>query len=314
MTPDNRTPPTEVAAPDADAPLNLIVVEDERPVRQTMSIQIRTWGFEVHEAATSEEALTLLADQPIDIVVSDIRMPGMDGMELLRRVTDEYPEVDVVMITGYNMTYSYLDVVNGGATDFVIKPFEPEELRAKLQRICRERRIRRELLFHSTRDGLTGLRNRRTFQDLLRREVNRALRQKNPMSLLILDVDDLKGFNDRHGHVAGDALLQRVARCLESGLRQRVDTPFRIGGDEFAAVLVEASEEQATDIGDRIRRCFEEHDLHHHTVSLGVAAIGPDDDPESLHLRADRALYAAKSSGGNSVVGAASLPVTDSES
>jgi diguanylate cyclase (GGDEF)-like protein len=295
MCPPSHHPEAE------DDQLRLLLVDDDPVVRQMMVSMVENWNHEPHAAPHAEGALELLEQMPFDVVVSDIRMPGMDGIELLRRISARWPETDVVMITAYGMSYSYMDVIEAGATDFVTKPFEPDELRAKLQRIGMERRLRRELLHLSTRDGLTGLLNRRTFHDSLAREVERAHRQDRPLALLVLDVDNFKQYNDRHGHLGGDAALQALAVVLEESLRQQVDTAFRIGGDEFAALLIEADADQALQIAERVRTAFEDRHLNGCTVSIGLAGLLAEETPADLLRRSDRSLYQAKHGGGNRI-------------
>ncbi len=295
-----------------DDRLRLLLVDDDPVVRQMMVSMVEAWSHEPHEASDAESALGLLEQLPFDVVVSDIRMPGMDGIELLRRINAQWPETDVVMITAYGMSYSYMDVIEAGATDFVTKPFEPDELRAKLQRIGMERRLRRELTHLSTCDGLTGLLNRRSFHDTLAREIERAHRQDRPLALLVLDVDNFKQYNDRHGHLGGDAALQGLATVLEESLRQQVDTAYRIGGDEFAALLIEADADQALRIAERVRAAFEERHVNGCTVSIGLAGLLPEETPTDLLRRADRSLYQAKRDGGNRIEISPGEPIEES--
>jgi len=297
-----------------DDRLRLLLVDDDPVVRQMMVAMVEGWSHEARQASNAESALELLEQLPFDVVVSDIRMPGMDGIELLRRINARWPETDVVMITAYGMSYSYMDVIESGATDFVTKPFEPDELRAKLQRIGMERRLRRELLHLSTRDGLTGLLNRRSFHDTLAREIERAHRQDRPLALLVLDVDHFKQYNDRHGHLGGDAALQGLATVLEESLRQQVDTAYRIGGDEFAALLIEADADQALRIAERVRGAFEDRHLNGCTVSIGLAGLLPEETATDLLRRADRSLYQAKRDGGNRIEISPGEPIEESGS
>jgi diguanylate cyclase (GGDEF)-like protein len=290
--------------------LRTLVVDDDPVVRHMMQTLMQSWGHDVREAVHAGMALEILESEIFDVIVSDIRMPGMDGIELLRRVKANWPDTDMVMITAFGMSHSYMDVVDAGATDFVTKPFEPDELRAKLQRIARERKLRRELVHLSTRDGLTGILNRRTFHPTLERELERAARQGHPLTLLVLDVDHFKLYNDRHGHLEGDDGLRALASVLEQSLRQQVDSAYRLGGDEFGVLLIEAGVEPALLAAERIRIGFAKAVSRECTVSIGVASAATGESAIDLLRRADRSLYAAKDQGGNCIV-TAGVPTTD---
>lgn len=279
----------------------VLVVDDESTVRSALVTLLREWGYEAESADNGDSALELLARSAWQVLVIDIRMPGMDGLELLREARGRGSDCDVIVITAYDMDYSYLDVVDAGATDFITKPFRAEELRAKLHRILRERRLRQQLVELSIRDGLTRLFNRRHFHAKLESEVLRARRQGHSLSLILLDVDDLKTINDTHGHVEGDAVLVGLAGVLESSLRFGVDLAFRLGGDEFAVLLIDSDREAASTVAERIRGSAQALGEPSHTLSLGIATLEHGDSAEELHRRADSALYHSKRTGGNRV-------------
>jgi two-component system cell cycle response regulator len=283
------------------APISVLVVDDEDNVRSGLVTLLEGWGYQGSGVGSAEAALSELRRSAQDVVIADIRMPGMDGLQLLRAVKAEMPDADFIMITGYDMDYSYLDVIDAGATDFISKPFAPEELRAKLQRILRERRLRQQLIDLSIRDGLTRLYNRRHFHHKLEEEVARARRQHHPLTLVVLDVDALKRINDSRGHVEGDAVLVGVAGVLESLLRHKVDIPFRLGGDEFAALLIETTTTAGAAVAERIRSAVQQLGDVPFTLSIGIASLAGDEECEQLLRRADHALYRSKRSGGNHV-------------
>ena len=283
------------------APTTVLVVDDEASVRSGLVAMLQSWGYECSSAASALGALEQLREVDRDVVIADIRMPGMDGLELLRSVKAQMPAADFIMITAYDMEYSYLDVVDAGATDFITKPFAPEELRAKLQRILRERKLRQQLIDLSIRDGLTRLYNRRHFHVKLEEEVARARRQRRDLTLLLLDVDELKRINDTRGHVEGDAALVGLAGVLESMLRHQVDIAFRLGGDEFAALLIETTHSAGVAVAERIREAVQHLGDASFRLSIGVAGLSGDEDHENLLRRADHALYRSKRLGGNRV-------------
>jgi diguanylate cyclase (GGDEF)-like protein len=282
----------------------ILVVDDDASVREILSKMMTRMGFDCRAAQNGEKALAYIQKEPFDIVVTDIRMPHMDGMTLLREIMSNYKDTDVLMMTGYDEEYSYTDVIKGGATDFIVKPFRQDELEAKIMRILNERLLRTQLLHLSIRDSLTGLFNRRYFYEKLKEEVERAKRQKQNLSLIILDIDHFKDFNDTHGHLEGDQILSTLGHILTSCIRQNVDSAYRYGGDEFAVLLVETDMVQACSVAERIRAAFQGRKMGECRLSLGVAQLDPDDVSENLVQRADEAMYRAKRSGGNRVEGA----------
>jgi diguanylate cyclase (GGDEF)-like protein len=282
--------------------ISVLVVDDESMVRKGLCKLLGVWGYRTHDTGDGREALEILRGERIDIVIADIRMPGMDGLSLLREVQQIAPDVDVVMITAYDRDFTYMDVVEAGAADFVVKPFESDELRAKITRLVKQREIRQKLIQQSIRDGLTHLYNRRHFAERLEEEVKRSRRQGHPLSMLILDVDGLKRLNDLRGHQEGDAVLVGVANVLAGSLREGVDLPFRIGGDEFAALIVEADLEAAEGIAQRVLQAWSRIQVDECSISLGVTELGADEGATALMDRADRAMYRAKRAGGSRVL------------
>ena len=282
----------------------ILVVDDEARIRRNLVALVRRWGHESQAVASGAEALAMLEESSWEIVVADIRMPTMDGMELMREIRQRQIEVDVIMMTAYEMDYSYVDVIDAGATDFLVKPFRKDELQAKVQRIVAERLLKAELLRLSIHDALTGLFNRRHFFRRLGEEMERAHRQQHSLSVVMLDVDGFKRYNDVHGHLEGDSVLAELATIIERSLRQHVDLAFRFGGDEFAIILIEADVQQACRAAERVRAECEGKRIGGCTVTLGVAELVPGESPEDLVNRADQAMYHAKREGGNRVHGA----------
>lgn len=148
----------------------------------------------------------------------------------------------------------------------------------------------------SITDGLTGLYNQRRFYDMLEQEVARNTRQEHSLSLLFLDVDGLKLYNDTYGHSGGDEVLKAVAQSLSRSIRENVDSGYRYGGDEFVAILPEVRAGQAVEIAQRINSCLQETDFQHVTLSFGIAELSSEMDSETLFKHADEAMYMAKKS------------------
>lgn len=279
-----------------------LLVDDEMAVLESLSRIMLHAGYDCSVAREGGEALEILRRVPVDIVISDIRMPGMDGMRLLEQIREHHKEVDVIMMTGFDTQESFIQVIEAGAADFISKPFHQDELLAKLKRIIRERQLKAELRYLSIHDSLTGLFNRRYMYQKLQEEVERAKRQRRNLALIILDVDHFKDYNDSHGHLEGDKVLAELAQIINSSIRQNVDTAYRYGGDEFAVLLIETDSAQAAKVADRIRASFEARAIDHCTLSLGVAALDQEEDGmEDLIRQADEAMYRAKRGGGNRV-------------
>ncbi|RLB01064.1 MAG: diguanylate cyclase response regulator, partial [Deltaproteobacteria bacterium] len=202
----------------------------------------------------------------------------------------------------------YTDVINLGASDFITKPFNLNELEAKLNRLIRERTLRMELEKLCIHDCLTSLYNRRHLDYQLKFEAVRALRQHHNLYLIFIDVDNFKQYNDTKGHHAGDVVLEKIGRVLKKSIRENVDSAFRYGGDEFVVLIPYATEKQALMVAKRIQNNFYDLGLEIVTLSIGVAKLKndpahPEECMHELLKNADRAAYRAKNElGGNKVV------------
>ncbi len=284
----------------------ILVVDDDVSIRSLLGQFLERKGFSYSTAENGRNALELLEDQNFTIIITDLIMPQIDGLELLKIVKQSWPDIDVLVMTGYTKNFTYTDVISSGASDFIQKPFSLDEIEAKLNRVIRERQLRHALKRLSVRDGLTDLYNRRFFDQKIMEEAARALRQKYPLFLLMVDLDKFKAVNDEAGHQEGDRILNILARTLERSTRKNVDLAFRFGGDEFAVLIPYASQEHAEAIAERIRTNFLKEDVNSATLSLGLARLGEGDDLEALTRKlvadADDALYTAKKEGGNTLV------------
>jgi diguanylate cyclase (GGDEF)-like protein len=270
----------------------ILVVDDEEPVRSTVTELLRYLGFGAQPAASGEEAVEKLKREAYTFLLTDIRMPGMDGIELIRRVKKEIPDLCCIAMTGYTQNYTYVDVINAGASDFIKKPVAIEELEAKIRRTIIERNVRNELNRMSFTDSLTGLFNHRHFFVRLQEEVKRAVRQNTDLALIMLDLDDFKVYNDRYGHLAGDNVLKNVGNIIQSVIREGVDSGYRYGGDEFAVILIEADDQAAAAIAGRIKESIkEECGL---SASCGWARLEEGMAAQNLVSAADTELYRYK--------------------
>lgn len=290
-----------------DKAISILLVDDDPLVLELLSISIKSFGFEFECAYNGQEAIDILRDQEFTMVITDMMMPKVDGMELLSHIREKYPQTAVIVVTGYTGTFSYTDVIKAGASDFISKPFNSDELEAKINRILREQSLIIKLEHLSNCDPLTELFNRRYFDQKINDEAYRADRQKYPVFLFMLDVDGFKEYNDRFGHPEGDEVLIAIGDILRKCTRSEVDFLFRYGGDEFAIVSPHINKEQANIIGDRILASFNEKSFPNTGISLGLAEFIRSDSTWSDGVadfveRADKALYKAKGLGRNRMV------------
>jgi diguanylate cyclase (GGDEF)-like protein len=287
--------------------IRILIVDDDPLVLELLGISIGSFGFESVAANNGREAIAILQKEEFEIVITDMMMPEVDGMQLLEHVKKNYPWTDVIVVTGYTGTFSYMDVIRAGASDFISKPFNTDELEAKINRIIREHQLIRKLEHLSNCDPLTELYNRRYFDQKIKEELHRAQRQNYPLFLIMLDVDNFKSYNDRHGHQRGDLLLMAVGAILHKSTRADVDLIFRHGGDEFSVITPHITREQVAMVGERIIKSFSDSNFDNTGLSLGIAEFAPtngyrEEDVLTLVNRADAAMYQAKATGRNRMV------------
>ncbi len=298
----------------------LLIIDDSATLRQQVIETLENAGLFKNflEAVNGIDGFKILIDHQIDVVLCDLEMPGMDGLKFLdmRNGHGRVRDTPVILLTGREGQEQKIRGLERGASDYVTKPFDPGELIARvkvqlkikqLQDHLREQNKKLEEL--SNTDPLTQLANRRFLMQTLEKEFRRSVRNKQPLALIMADIDHFKRINDTCGHQQGDVVLKAVAEALTDELRE-YDLAARFGGEEFALLLPGTELPQATAAAERIRKrvarlkfegCLKEIGL---TISLGVAA-GPRQDIreiDDLVRLADDALYAAKREGRNRVV------------
>jgi len=296
--------------------VKILIVDDDPVVLEVMKSVVASHGFSISTANDGRQALAQVQSDQFSIIITDINMPIMDGMELLRYVKEHYPKIGVIVVTGLSEHYSYVDVINAGAIDYMTKPFESSELLAKLRRVIREQTLIRELEKRSTSDSLTTLYNRRHFDSKIVDEAHRAVRQDYKIFLSLIDVDLFKGYNDTFGHQAGDNLLSALGHIMRNYARRGVDWAFRYGGDEFAIIITQTTMEQAIKINERILATYMEYNFGDTSLSCGVGEFIRDhgvswqENINHFIKRVDQALYEAKNAGRGRIVWADSVLVT----
>jgi two-component system, cell cycle response regulator len=289
-------------------PAVILIVDDDDLVLKTLNVLITSLGYQCLLAGDGIEAVEIIREKKCDLILSDVLMPNMDGLELLDYVRENHPDIDVIIATGFSERASYADVIKAGAIDFIKKPIDQAELEAKLARAFRERKMVMELEQLSLVDSLTSVFNRRAFDQKFVYEVERAHRQDYQLFLAIIDIDNFKEYNDKYGHQEGDKVLISLGEILEDCTRNNVDMTFRLGGDEFAVLLPQTSANQATEIVQRILLRYIESNYGKTTLSIGIVSCGRDTKMEldkditRMKERADKTMYEAKKSGKNCVI------------
>ena len=294
----------------------VLVVDDEPPTRELVCHWLKGAGFTFEAVESGFEALARVradADGFVAIVL-DVMMPGMDGFEVLARLKED-PRTSAIPVLYLTASANEADIVRGveaGAVDYLLKPFSGPvliaKLRAVLARVAAESKLQKKLRFaeeNATTDGLTGLLNRRSFDERLAELTALAVRHRESLAVLMLDIDRFKAVNDEYGHPAGDIALRFVADRVRQVLRTG-DMAFRYGGEEFVVLLRKCDRAGAVAVYDRLREELRRQsvDFGHGvsrsiTISGGIATLGGERGSrvDDLVARADRALYAAKAAG-----------------
>ena len=312
--------------------MNILIADDEVAIRKLVGEILAGDGHEITLAEDGEDALEKFKRSWHEIVFSDIRMPKMNGIELLAAVKGINANTQFVIMTSHASIDNSIEALKMGAFDYILKPFEDLDIiteaanraMANLSGIRRQQylldtlsRQNEELdtlnikfLDLAIRDGLTGLFNRRYAQERLDQEFDRATRHARELSVLFMDLDNFKFFNDMHGHQAGDEILQILAGIMTQAVRES-DTLARWGGEEFIVIAPETNQEDACMLAERIKKSVVEHPFPNAaqqplgivSLSIGVASRSNEtDSPEKLLGFADEAVYVAKDSGRNRTV------------
>jgi len=269
-----------------------LIVDDEIEVSKVFTESLSSLGFNADSENSGKNALQRIKNKKYTFLITDVNMPEFSGIELIKKVREEKIDISIIAMTGYDKNYTYMDVINAGANDFVTKPCNINEIEAKINRILTEKSVRDKLAKLSITDNLTGLFNQRYFHDRLEEEVNRAKRQNHPLSLILLDLDKFKKYNDTYGHLAGDEALANSGKIILSNIRENVDIAFRYGGDEFAIILVEANKEIVLNTSERLKKGFKEGDGV--TASIGFVTYSDGMSASDLIALADKDLYKSK--------------------
>src|SRR5215475_9241096 len=234
--------------------LTVLVIEDHPDQRELLMIVLQKEGYRVIAAANGVEALEKLEQEPVQIVLSDIMMPKMNGFELINKIRSNaaLKNIYLILITARIQEGDRVRGLDLGADDYITKPFSFSELLARVRVGSRVVQYQQHLEYQTQIDSLTGLFNRRAFEKKIGDEFERANRYHHPLSLLILDIDNFKTINDTYGHHGGDTALIRISETLRAKTRQS-DFPSRYGGEEFVLILPETDQESALQVATKIQ-------------------------------------------------------------
>jgi diguanylate cyclase (GGDEF)-like protein len=288
----------------------VIVIDDSSSCRTLVRAQLSTENIELSEASDGASGLALARDEQPDLILLDLTLPGWDGFETLRRLKDDPAtrSIPVIFLSGNADTTEKAMGLDLGAVDFVSKPFDPLELRARVRAALRTKYLQDLLEQRAHLDGLTGLGNRHALQERLTAEWSLCRRRMSPIAVLIADLDHFKRINDSHGHPAGDEILRHTARVLRATVRVG-DFVARYGGEEFVVVAPDCDIQGAVGMAERFRAEVAVIEVNSYkaritvTASVGVAAaldLGSA-GPGEILAQADKALYQAKAAGRNAV-------------
>ena len=292
---------------------SILIVDDDIAIKESVEEYLKILSYEVKSALNAKDALTLLETFDANMVLTDIMMQGMDGLELTKKIKAKF-DIDVMVMTGYSADYSYEEAVRVGASDFIFKPFRFEELDLRIKRVLRESEFKKErasLLKEMEQlaitDALTGLYNSRQFFHQIKQEIKRYDRYSRALSLLILDIDFFKRYNDTWGHMEGDKVLMRIGHIINACMRS-MDTAYRYGGEEFAIRFPETDLKMAGVVGNRIKdkiatKVFrpEPGKTQSVTVSIGAGELVDGEDFTTFIKRTDKAMYKSKQAGRNTL-------------
>lgn len=298
--------------------LGILVVDDDEIVRRLLLDTLSENGYSVETATNAKDALEKLNQKFFNAILTDIKMPDMDGLELLKTVKTTHPDIPVIVMTGYGSMESAIASIKAGAYDYIAKPIDLNELTIAIERGLEKHKLEaqtKQLLEKNklleglvVRDSLTGLYNHKHLHEMLRIEFGRARRYHDPLSCMMIDIDHFKVVNDTHGHQFGDFVLTSLAKIFPSIIRD-VDIVARYGGEEFFVIMPKTSIEGARALGEKIREAVHAHNFYYEgrsaiiTISAGISSVTDRDvnSKDDLVQHADNALYEAKNRGRNRV-------------
>ena len=292
----------------------ILIVDDERHNIKVLTELLRE-EYKIMAAKTGEQALKAVqGPNPPDLILLDIMMPGINGYEVCKRLKADSlsMHIPVIFVSALDASDDESHGFELGAVDYITKPFKPVVVKARVRTHIQLKQKSDLLERMASIDGLTDIPNRRNFDDTLEKELRKAARNGSLLSLILMDIDFFKKYNDYYGHAEGDDCLRRVAKAAAACMRRASDFAARYGGEEFAVILPETDTDGAVHIAEKIRLAVAQLNINHAasdvvdhvSISLGVTTVSGNQDssPVDLIKAADTFLYKAKETGRNRVV------------
>ena len=300
-----------------DKKQSILIVDDQVESIELLA-RILGNGVEVLFARLGEDAIRIAKEQMPDLMLLDIMMPVMDGYQVLAKLKEDphTEKIPVIFVTGMDTQGEEVRGLEAGAVDYITKPIHPAVVRARVRNHLELKKYRDFLENLSATDGLTGVANRRRFDEVLEREWRRGIRVVGPLSLLMMDIDCFKAYNDNYGHLAGDDVLRQLGAIIQNNMLRPIDLAARYGGEEFVCLLPDTDIAGAMLVAERIRNDLKKLQVEHRfcvanhvTVSIGIATQIPANNVPATDLvkEADENLYKAKSAGKDCIVGPADM-------
>ena len=288
----------------------IAIVDQDRGVRDSVTDYLTMVGYEVFAFGAAHEVLFYLESSPIDVVITEVPLNHTDGFQLTETIRQSH-DTDVMILTGFSTGHIYEKAISKGASDILFKPVRYEELHLRVKRVLHQRKLTAEhnemmerLRHMAITDPLTRLYNQGHFPVQLKKEIDRFNRNSQPLTLMILDIDNFKKFNDTYGHLEGDRALINLGRVVKESLRT-MDMGFRFGGEEFAAVLPETTMSEGLVVAERIQKTLKSTPVTSKhlqesvftTVSIGITEYIHGESRDDFVRRADKAMYLSKEKG-----------------
>lgn len=288
----------------------ILIADDNLDLSEAIRVRLEAENYKVFIACDGKQAIDIAEKEKPDLIILDVLMPAVDGFEVCKRIKSDREKgyLPIIMLTVRDQHEEKVKGLDLGAHDYITKPYETDELLARIRSGLRAKKEFDTLLKMVERDDLTGLYNRRSLDRRLKQEFARAQRYTRELSLIMLDIDRFKAVNDTYGHQMGDTVLKQIVGLIESAAR-RADIPHRYGGEEFVVVAPETGVSGAKKCAERIRLSCQAKSFGKKgepislTISGGVSSYpwSTASTPEELLREADAALYKAKAAGGNAI-------------
>jgi diguanylate cyclase (GGDEF)-like protein len=300
----------------SDNSKQLVLLVDDVPKNlQILGTTLKSEDLTVAFATNGKKAIEYIQKKLPDLILLDIMMPEMDGYEVCKHLKEDPKtmHISIIFITAMSDADDEYRGFELGGADYITKPFNPKLVRARVESQLRLKRKTDLLEKLSSIDGLTEIPNRRRFDEIMANEWARAKRAQSNITLILIDIDFFKQYNDHYGHAAGDKCLQKVSKTLNNSVKRPADFVARYGGEEFVVILPEIDHASALMMANKLKDNIMQLTIPHEasqvseyvTISLGLATTVPQDNQGQSNLleTADKYLYDAKSSGRNQVKG-----------